>query len=142
MANGADIARELPLFLQACAARTFRLGEFDCGLLLADWCRRLLGTDPAAALRGRYTSTEEALALTGDRKLSRLFHRQFRAIGLRLTNEPQLGDLAMIHIEDGGERGAIVTTRGFVTVAQGAGICRVPQGVRRICAWSVRSVHA
>lgn len=44
----------LTQFLRDAAGREFRLGEWDCGLWLADWYVVLTGhPDPAAAMRGK-----------------------------------------------------------------------------------------
>jgi Domain of unknown function (DUF6950) len=113
------------------------MSEFDCGLFLADWCVDLCGVDPAANMRGRYSTLEEALAISKSKNLVAMFHKLLRRVGVRRTIEPRCGDLAVIEL---GEklRGAIVTSRGFAVVAEGGGISR-PLKPRLMFAWSFRA---
>lgn len=43
--------------------KPFRWGSHDCALLAADAVKALIGEDPAAGLRGAYTTEEEAAAI-------------------------------------------------------------------------------
>jgi hypothetical protein len=133
------IELRLAAFLRRAATRQPAFGVFDCGLLIADWCMEILGTDPAAALRGRYENLEAALALTGERSLPGLFDAQLKAVGVKRTGAPIYGDAAVIRLADGAARGAIVTS-GYVVIGGGAGIglSRVSRRhARRVCAWSI-----
>lgn len=103
-------------------------------MLLADWCGRIIGRDPAVCIRGRYASTSEAMALVGVKSLPMLFARLCRAAGLRLTTQPAYGDICIIEL-GGVVRGAI-RTRGYVVIGEGAGISRVVRA-RLVAAWSV-----
>lgn len=123
-------------FLRVSSRKTFQLGEFDCGLFVADWCAEVRGIDPAAEIRGRYDTLEQALALTGTRTLPAMFDRLLRGAGLTRTRHLAYGDIAVIRIANGPPRGAIVT-KGFVVVGE-IGLSRVPLAdARVVCSWSV-----
>ncbi|MDB6085550.1 MAG: hypothetical protein JWN43_3431 [Gammaproteobacteria bacterium] len=104
--------------------------------MLADWCLREMGADPAADIRAQYSSVEEAQCFVGVSTLPQVFGRLFRSVGLKLTKSPAYGDVAMIKIGEMPVRGAIVAT-GYVVVGD-AGIARVPKSAARlVAAWSV-----
>jgi hypothetical protein len=118
------------------AGRPFRLGEQDCGLMLADWCLSELGVDPARLMRGQYETVDEAKALLGVSSLPMVFGRLCRHAGIPMTTRPQYGDICMIKL-GGSVRGAIKTS-GYVVLSQGAGISRV-RDARLVAAWSVHA---
>jgi hypothetical protein len=127
----------LALFLQRAAGRRFQLGEFDCGLLLADWCFEVSGIDPTAALRGKYRSVDEVQKLIGVSNLPHAFGRMLLAAGFRLTKTPVYGDVAMIKPAGSDICGAIVTT-GYVVLTRGGGLSRIRRDhARLVAAWSV-----
>jgi hypothetical protein len=136
----AALSKRLADFLSAASARPFQLGAFDCGILLADWCLEVRGVDPAAKVRGRYNSIDEAHALVGTRSLPALFNKLFRSVGVKRTRDPIYGDVAMIQIVgDTDLRGAIVTG-GYVVIAAGGGLSRVRHHcARRAVAWSLQA---
>lgn len=106
--------------------------------MLADWCLSEMGMDPAANIRGQYTTVEGAQAFVDVSNLPQVFGRLFRGIGLRLTRSPVFGDVAMIKIGELPVRGAIVTG-GYVVIGD-AGISRVPRhAARLVAAWSVHA---
>lgn len=118
--------------------RSSRLGEHDCGLILADWIERVTGVDPAAAVRGTYQDEASLAALAGPLGLPRLFDRILLAGGLVRIEQPALGDCAMILPADDRPRGAICTgasPRAFVTVAE-HGLWGIRSEVRLIAAWT------
>lgn len=117
----------------------FGLGSFDCGLYLADWCIEARGVDPAAEIRGRYGSLAEALELTGVRSLPSMFGKLLRSIGIPRTRAPAYGDIAVIALPGRPPRGAIITS-GYVVIADGGGLTRIPfERARRIAAWSLHA---
>lgn len=139
MKSGRPIEERLAAFLRRASLKSFQLGSFDCGLLIADWCLELRGVDPAASIRGLYQSVEGANALVGTRSLPALFNRLLRDVGVKRTRDPVYGDAAMIRIGDSDLRGAIVTS-GYVVVAAGGGVSRISHTLaRRICAWSMNA---
>jgi hypothetical protein len=60
MNSRAGIEIRLARFLREIARRPFRMGQQDCGLMLADWRLAEIGIDPAREIRGHYNSTDEA----------------------------------------------------------------------------------
>jgi hypothetical protein len=106
--------------------------------MLADWCLREIGADPAAEIRSQYSTVDGAQAFVGVSSLPHLFGRLFRGIGLRLTKSPQYGDVAMIKIGESPVRGAIVASR-YVVLGD-AGVSTVSRSAARlVAAWSVHA---
>jgi hypothetical protein len=133
---------QLALFLQRAAGRRFHLGEFDCGLFLADWCLEITGIDPTASLRGRYSSVDEVQRLVGVANLPHAFGRMLLAAGFRLTKRPVYGDVAMIKPVGSDICGAMVTT-GYVVLNRGGGLSRIRRDhARLVVAWSVGDHHS
>lgn len=116
----------LSQFLRAAAARTFRLGEFDCGLFVADWYVAKTGkADPAKHLRGTYYEAGDLLPL---------MRGVVARAKLAETKEPTRGDVGIVRV---GNRvmGSIFTGTRWVVLTEG-GI----GGVRRaevLSAWKV-----
>lgn len=120
------------------AARPFRLGEFDCGLWGADWCVEVTGRDPAAGLRGRYSTEAELAALGGWRGVPGLFAQGYRSIGIGRTVQPATGDVALLSISGAPVVGAIVLQSVAFVLSQGGGVSRVPLSyVRVVAAWGL-----
>lgn len=72
-------------------------GRSDCSLMVADWCMANGYTDPAAALRGAYTTEDECrslVALRGD--LCAVVTDCAELAGLKPISEPQFGCVAVI----------------------------------------------
>jgi hypothetical protein len=69
-----------------------------------------------------------------------IFARLLRRAGVPQTTRPAFGDIAMVVARDGsGPRGAIVTS-GYVVLAQGGGLARLPfDRARRLAGWSVNA---
>jgi hypothetical protein len=84
----------LARFLREIARRPFRMGQQDCGLMLADWRLAEIGIDPAREIRGHYDSTDEAMHLLGVSSLPMVFGRLCRAAGISLTTRPRYGGCA------------------------------------------------
>jgi hypothetical protein len=126
----------LTSFLREASSRQFCYGSFDCFLFVADWCAEARGVDPGRTIRGRYGDLTEGLTLVGVSSLPMAFHRLLVAAGLRQTRSPKCGDIALIALGDGMVRGAIVTSLGYVVLAE-KGLSRVSFAARRIAAWTV-----
>lgn len=99
---------DLTAFLRRAAAEPFVFGQWDCAMTLANWVREQSGADPAATLRGTYSSEagwQEIVA--GEGSLLALVERL--ALGARMheVNEPQAGDIGVILAPIGGEAGGI-----------------------------------
>lgn len=54
---------DLRTFLMRYLDRPMTWGQDDCSLLIADWWRANHGTDPAAHLRGTYSTEDEKAAI-------------------------------------------------------------------------------
>lgn len=125
----------LEVFLERIACRTFDDGTADCGLALADWVMEARGcTDPAAHLRGRYSTP-----LGRHRLLRRLGGMEAVVAGcaanagLDEAPEPQRGDVGVI--EHGGRQyGAICLGERWALQGDGL-VTLVPDRVVR--AWRV-----
>jgi len=87
----------LSVFLRAAARADFAWGACDCALVMADWCRRARGIDPAARLRGRYRTARGALRAVRRRGG---FEAAVRALmdeaGFAITDAPRPGDVGLI----------------------------------------------
>lgn len=90
--------QDLSAFLRAMARATFVWGSCDCSLVMADWCLAVRGVDPAASLRGRYTT-----ALGAMRHVRRLggFEAMARSLmagcGFSTTEAPGPGDVGLVN---------------------------------------------
>lgn len=125
-------------FLARAARTPFALGEFDCCLWLADWIALNRGIDPAAHLRGRYSTA------LGYRRLARkaggmaaLVGSCVEPAGLRLTGAPKPGDIGVVRAvtTDGlHDVGAICTIRGWASLSP-AGLLVGP--TTPLAAWEV-----
>lgn len=126
-------------FLRDRAGRDMVWGENDCGLWLADWIVRLRGVDdPAKPLRGLYRDESSCRAVLGAVPYPVLVGRLARAVGMARTQEPQVGDIAIIDgpAGPGVPVGAIRTASGWAILAKGRGVRRLPdEQVRVIFAW-------
>lgn len=118
----------LALFLRDASAREFRLGEWDCGLWLADWYVRATDQpDPAAHLRGAaYESCEI---------INRL-RAVTASLALPRTKMPARGDIGLLRLGSLAV-GAICTGRGWAVLGE-TGVSHVPaHGARVMAAWRV-----
>lgn len=103
----ADI--QLAAFLRRAAARPFAWGEFDCCLFFADWLVELAGVDPAAELRGRYSTEREMRRLVkAAGGLVRLVDECMAGVGWRQTAAPQRGDIGLVRVGLKAWRGRLV----------------------------------
>jgi hypothetical protein len=76
----------------------FAWGKNDCGLFAADAVLAMTGNDPAADLRGTYSSEEQANALISDGMVS-VADKRF---GARIrTNLAQVGDIGLVDTPSG-----------------------------------------
>jgi hypothetical protein len=126
----------LKAYLQACAGRRFAYGQLDCGLFLADWIEIVTGKDPAAQLRGRYTTLDQVPGIKRMGGLLSVLNDLARLQGLKVTKLPKLGDVALIRIAEGPAVGAIRGPRGWLVLAEGGGISCAP-AARVVRAWAL-----
>ncbi|MCC0809201.1 hypothetical protein FPV16_23890 [Methylobacterium sp. W2] len=103
----------LPEHLRAMGSTPFTWGTSDCCLAASDWMLACRGIDPAAPLRGRYTTMRGAL-----RHIRRLggFEAMvsdlMRDAGFVETTEPKIGDVGVVD-SDQGQALAIRTQIGW-----------------------------
>lgn len=130
-----DVARLLADYLRNAAREPFQWGVRDCGLFLADWVSIARGIDPAARLRGTYSDDEGAVRAMGKRGLPGIVMALARDAGLRRTQSPSPGTVAVLR----GEKSAvcaIYTARGWA-VRDAKSIIVVPPGPHIVCAFEV-----
>lgn len=105
------------------AARTpFRPGTLDCALFGAGGVEAILGRDPAAALRGRYTTLSEGYAM-----LREMGHEDHIAMAAAEFSEvaPSLawpGDLAVVETAEGPALGIMQGQMVYVMARSGMGL--------------------
>ena len=119
---------KLQTFLRDAARKDYRLGQWDCGLWVADWYIAATGKpDPAAHLRGaRYTEAE----------LARHMRRIIKGLGLKRTSEPRAGDIGIAVVRRRHIVGAIFTGNWWVVLTNERGIGGIPpKCLRFIAAW-------
>lgn len=74
-------------------------GGFDCTLFVADWGREVCGRDPAADLRGTYSTKDEARAIVERASgFIPLISCQLIPLGWLSVNEPATGDIGVVSI--------------------------------------------
>lgn len=104
------------------------LGGEDCTTFAASWVEEVCGTDPAAALRGTYSTKEEAnLIVERAGGVGVLMAFCLDPIGLRRIQQPQDGDV-----------GVVIAMTGFD--ADGAVVKEIP-GIRFGPNWAVMSAR-
>ena len=127
----------LEAFLRELAARPSGYGRADCGLPLADWVMLARGvSDPAAKLRGTYSTEAECEALLRARGgLWRIVTELAASVGLSRSTAPKPGDIAVVEIARQ-HWGAILSPSGFWRIKANDGATGVKTCVVRR-AWSV-----
>lgn len=120
---------KLSAFLAEAAGKPYRLGEWDCGLWLADWFVAATGLpDPASHLRGTAYGVSE---------VAKHARRIIRSLSLPRTREPQRGDIGLVSLQKGHLVGGIFTGTHWCVLIDDKGIgAIVPRGVRFVAAWS------
>jgi hypothetical protein len=84
-------------YLGAVRDRRWRPGEFDCGVFMADWVKRLTGIDPIADVRGRYDSERQFLRiLRREGGFEVACAARLTAIGFRETKTAAAGDIVVV----------------------------------------------
>ena len=129
------MSQALTDFLRAGARATFVWGEIDCSLFMADWCRVRRGVDPAASLRGRYSTAAGAmrhvLRLGGFEAMARSL---MAGCGFAATNAPRPGDVGLVEHPTVGPVFAIRCALGWaVKSPEGVAVDDFPT----VVAWSV-----
>lgn len=120
---------KLAAFLAEAAGKPYRLGEWDCGLWLADWYVVATGKpDPASSYRG--------IAADAAVRRAYIIRRIAREEGLVRTSEPQCGDIGLVSLSKGHLVGGIYTGTHWCVLVdeQGIGALR-PDRFRFVAAW-------
>lgn len=90
---------DLATFLASIAVRRLEWGRCDCCLVVADWIAERIGADPAGDLRGAYADEQGAArAIEAEGGLVALFQERLSRIGLKRTDSPRPGDVAVVAI--------------------------------------------
>lgn len=121
---------KLSTFLRDAAGKDYRLGEWDCGLWLADWYIAATGRgDPAAHLRGQsYTEAE----------LVRRMRSVLKSLSLARTKEPKRGDIGLVSLARGHLVGAIFTGQWWCLLTNDRGVgAAMPHRFRFVAAWAL-----
>lgn len=112
-------------FLRDCASRTIVLGEFDCGLWLADWYMVATGRpDPVAEYRGR-----------GLKHVGHPVRLMTKRFGLQRTWSPTTGDIGLVRV--GGLCVGAIYARSWMVLNVNGGVGSL-QFEPRFIAWSMR----
>jgi len=122
-------------YLRTCALQTWKWGERDCALFVADWVRIATGRDGAAALRGQYASEAGAEGHIGPRGLADLVGDCCAMIGIYRVAQTVPGDIAVIE-RAGRQVCAIRVADGWV-MRDRRGLMRTPH-VDVVAAWRVQ----
>lgn len=129
------MSADLLSFMRAMARASFVWGSCDCSLVMADWCRAKRGVDPAAGLRGRYSTAAGAM-----RHVIRLggFEAMGRSLmagcGFSVIAAPRVGDVGLVTHPVVGPVFAIRCALGWaVKSPEGFAVDEYPT----IVAWSV-----
>ncbi len=129
------MSADLIAFLRAMARASFDWGSCDCSLVMADWCRARRGVDPAASLRGRYSTAAGAMKhvfrLGGFETMGRSL---MAGSGFAVTDTPRVGDVGLVAHPIVGPVFAIRCALGWaVKSPEGVAVGDYPT----IVAWSV-----
>lgn len=127
----ADVLRH---FLREASRQTFAYGKTDCLIWMAPWVMRRRGVDPAATLRGSYSTKAEALRIilcAGG--MVPLMASLLEPLGIRRAEEPVCGDVSVARGPEG-EMGGIVLERMVACLAH-PGLFMRPMPI--VAAWNL-----
>jgi len=91
------MAESLTAYITATGDLPFIWGTRDCTLWVADWCDLHFGFDPAASIRGQYSTANGARRITGPDLTE--FVAPYLA-PLALKPAPMVGDIGVIFVSD------------------------------------------
>ena len=100
-------------YLEACARRRFRWGEWDCALLAADAVESMTGVDWASQWRGQYKDAESARGLLASRGHQHLSDLATECLGHPL-DDPQGQRGNVVAIQPSRQIGALGEALGIV----------------------------
>jgi hypothetical protein len=97
----AEVLMNLNDYLDEAGRKRWRYGYVDCQMFAADWVLALTGKDPAADIRGTYSTAEEANALVASRNgCVALVHERLYPLGWKwIFSGPRDGDIGVIEVE-------------------------------------------
>jgi Domain of unknown function (DUF6950) len=117
----------LPDYVEELSRAPWVWGECDCTMAIAEWIKRIIGTDPLAQYRGRYHSASDAkrIARRAGGFLPAL-GALFEAVGLERTQDYETGDVAAFHAGS-----HVVPVVGSVLAIRFGllWVCKAPRGV-------------
>ena len=132
--------RPLFLTLNRWLGYTFEWGVRDCCLAPCEWVVERTGKDPAADLRGMYSSAIECQRVTGFfTDPIALLQPRLSEIGLDRTDCPSHGDFGVIRVADGGRMhpmGALYVGDGLWGVLAQQGAAIIP-AIEMVAVWRV-----
>ena len=118
---------KLAAFLAEAAARKIVLGQWDCGLWLADWCMVATGKpDPAASYRGLGTDNPINIRHVA------------RQQNWPRERSPRRGDIGLVSLQKGHLVGGIYTGTHWCVLIDEQGIgAIIPDKLRFVAAWRI-----
>lgn len=124
---------------RCCVARQpFRWGDWDCGLLCADWVMVRRGVDPAHGWRGRYGTPLGCARLLKRRGgLVAHFDACLAPYGIKRTSKPKRGDVAVVETEQGLSGGVITGPLVMIACMNGGIIERSLKFAPIVAAWRI-----
>lgn len=126
---------QLADFCRHAAGRRFSWGEWDCGMLCADWVRRKTGLDPAEAWRGHYSTAVGLARLVKQRGgMVSHFDACLSPLGFLRTPCPEKGDVAIVETPEG-ETGAVVLGTTVLMAAECGILIRSRAVAPVVAAW-------
>lgn len=125
-------------FLAEASRTRFAWGRHDCCLWLADWLVAQGRPDPAAHLRGRYsTRLGAARALNREGGLQALIAAAAQRAGLPPTEAPETGDVAVVEAPTPNGLAAVCAIRAGARWAMLGEAGLVVGPARLLAAWRV-----
>lgn len=120
----------LRAYLDVQAGKAFSLGTVDCGSLAGGAIEAMTGTNPHAAVAGRYKTMSGAL-----RALRKLGHEDHIAYAAAVLEEidpayAAWGDIAAVPGEGGLALGVVTGTHILVRTPEGCGVVPLTEAVR------------
>jgi hypothetical protein len=108
-------------YIETVRREPFEYGRCDCGTFAAGAVEAMTGTDPAAAIRGHYTTFAG-----GIKKLRAAGYSDHVAMAAALyakvpRAEAQVGDLAVVNTDEGPALGVVGGARAFFMRPNGLG---------------------
>lgn len=99
----------LAQYLAAVTKRRWQYGALDCATFMADWLVALGFADPMADRRETYSAQGQVrLAIKSEGGMIASCEARFAGIGLRTTDLPAIGDVALVMAPYGIRKGSVL----------------------------------